>query len=407
MAHGQAGWMKRLLSLVAPDGVVLIAAVIAVRLDALRDSLPGFARFFPYAVFIVGALLAWRFQRNRLLLALLVLALATAAVGRPAGEPAGEVAFRATALLLPLNLAALALLPDRGTLTQGGLLRLGAIVLQLILVALFSRTAPAATAALLGHPLLPAALSSWTPLQHPALFAFTLALGGTVVPLIFEPNTMGRGFLWAIVASFLAVTAHRPGPAPAIYLGTAGLVLIVSVIETSYLLAYQDGLTQLPARRALTEALQRLGGQYTIAMIDVDHFKRFNDEYGHDVGDHVLRMVAAKLARVEGGGRAYRYGGEEFAILFPGKAVEETLPHLEAVREAVAESAFTIRGRIRVQRKREQPKGNRPRRRQAFITVSIGVAERNSRRGVPDHVIRAADQALYRAKESGRNRICS
>jgi diguanylate cyclase (GGDEF)-like protein len=397
--------MKRLLSLVAPDGLLLVAAVLVLRLDGLRDGLPAFARFYPYAVFVVGALLAWRFQRNRLLLALLVLALATAAIGTPLRGAAGLVAIRATALLLPLNLAALGLLPDRGTFTPVGLLRLGAIAVQVILVAMFSRTAPAETAALLGHPLLPVKLLAWAPLRQPALFAFVFAVAVTVTPLIFEPNATLRGFLWAIVAAFLAVTAHRPGPAAAIYLGTAGLVLVVSVIEASYLLAYQDGLTQLPTRRALTEAMQRLGGQYTIAMVDVDHFKRFNDEFGHDVGDHVLRMVAAKLARVEGGGRAYRYGGEEFAILFPGKAVEETMPSLEAVREAVADTAFTIRGRIRVARKREKSKGSK--RRQAAITISIGVAERNSRHGLPDQVIRAADQALYRAKEDGRNRIRS
>jgi len=406
MTRAQTSWIRRLVTLVAPDGVLLLAAAIALRLDALRDGLPGFARYYPYALFVVGALLAWRFQRNRLLLALLVLALATAAVRMPAGTATGQVAVRAVALLLPLNLAALALLADRGTLTAVGLLRLAAILVQVTLVSLFSRTAPAATAALLGHPILPATWLAWTHLPQPALLAFLVALGLTVVPLLFESNATGRGFLWAIIASFLAVTAHRPGPAPAIFLGTAGLILVVSVIEASYLLAYQDGLTHLPARRALTEALQRLGGDYTIAMVDVDHFKRFNDEFGHDVGDHVLKMVAAKLGHVQGGGRAYRYGGEEFAILFPGKSVEDTLPHLEAVRKAVAETAFTIRGRIRTPRKREQSKGSRPRRR-VSITVSIGVAERNSRRNVPDQVIRAADQALYRAKEAGRNRTCS
>ena len=405
MARTQVSWPKRLVSLVAPDGLILLAAVIALRLDAFRDSL-AFARLYPYAVFFMGALLAWRFQRNRLLLALLVLTFATAAFGMRAGSVTGQVAVRATALLLPLNLAALALLPDRGTFTLVGLLRLGGVVVQVTLVALFSRTAPDATAALLAHPLLPAKLMAWAPLPQAALFAYVLAFGFTVVPLIYEPNASDRGFVWAIVASFLAVTAHRPGPAPDLYLGTAGLILVVSVIEASYLLAYQDGLTQLPARRALTEALQRLGGQYAIAMVDVDHFKRFNDEFGHDVGDQVLRMVAARLGQVEGGGRAYRYGGEEFAILFPGKAVEETLPYLQVVRKAVADSPFTIRGRIRAKRKREQPKGARPRRR-ASITVSIGVAERNGRRDTPDQVIRAADQSLYRAKEEGRNRICS
>lgn len=406
MEHTQAGWLKRLVSVVAPDGVLLLLAVIALRLDALRDSLPTFARFYPYAVFVVGALLAWRFQRNRLLLALLVLALATAVLGMRTGSAAGQVAVRTIALLLPLNLAALALLPDRGTLTPIGLVRLGAILVQVTLVALFSRTAPATTTALLGYPLLPPALLSWTHLQQPALLAFALALGFTVTPLLFEPNASDRGFVWAIGAALCAVAAHRPGPAAAIYLGTAGLILVVSVIEASYVLAYRDGLTDLPARRALTEALERLAGEYTIAMVDVDYFKRFNDQYGHDMGDHVLRMVGAKLARVTGGGRAYRYGGEEFAILFPGKTVEETLPHLEAVREAIEDASFTIRGRIRVQRRRDQAKG-KGRRRHASITISIGVAERSSRHNVPDQVIRAADQALYRAKEEGRNRIRS
>jgi diguanylate cyclase (GGDEF)-like protein len=405
MARTQADWAKRLISLIAPDGVLLLAAVIALRIDALRDSLPAFARFYPYAVFVVGALLAWRFQRNRLLLALLVLGLATAAIATPARGSPGQAAFLATALLLPLNLAALALLPERGTLTVGGLLRLGAIVLQVTLVALFSRTSSAATVALLSYPELPAL--SWMHVQPLVVFAFVIALGGTIAPLLFEPSAMGRGFLWTIVASFLAVIARHPGPASGVYFGTAGLILVLSAIEASYLLAYQDGLTHLPARRALTEALQRLGGQYTIAMVDVDHFKRFNDQYGHDVGDQVLRMVAAKLGQVEGGGTAYRYGGEEFAILFPGREVGETLPYLQVVRQAIAGATFTIRGRIRAQRKRETPKGTRPRRRQASITVSMGVAERNGRRDTPDQVIRAADQALYKAKEEGRNRICS
>jgi len=407
MEHTQAGWLKRLVALVAPEGVLVLLAVIALQLDALRDSLPLFARFYPYAVFVVGALLAWRFQRNRLLLSLALLAIATSVAGLPSGSTAGQVAFRATALLLPLNLAALALLADRGILTPVGLLRLGAILMQVVLVAMFSRTAPAATAALLSHPLLPGKLVAWIPLSQPALLAFALALGVTAVPLVLDPKASDRGFVWAIVATFLALTAHRPGPAAAIYLGTAGLVLVVSVIEASYLLAYQDGLTHLPARRALTEALQRLGGQYAIAMVDVDHFKRFNDQYGHDVGDQVLRMVAAKLARVGSGGRAYRYGGEEFAILFPGKAVEETLPSLEEMRETIAATAFTLRGRIRVQRRRDQPKGKGPRRKHTSITVSVGVAEKTSRHSVPDQVIRAADQALYRAKEDGRNRIRS
>src|SRR2546426_9194380 len=103
-------------------------------------------------------------------------------------------------------------------------------------------------------------------------------------------------------------------------------------------MAYEDTLTGLPARRALNEALLRLGGQYSVAMIDVDHFKRINDRHGHDVGDQVLKMIAAKLAQVSGGGKAYRYGGEEFAVIFPGRKAEECLADVEALRGVVERS---------------------------------------------------------------------
>src|SRR5207249_5245761 len=116
------------------------------------------------------------------------------------------------------------------------------------------------------------------------------------------------------------------------YLATGALILIVAVVEASYHMAYQDSLTGLPARRALNEALLRLGGSYTVAMLDVDHFKRINDRHGHDVGDQVLKMIAAKLAQAGGGGNAYRYGGEEFAEIFAGRCSEECLRDLESQR---------------------------------------------------------------------------
>src|SRR2546421_12493897 len=98
-------------------------------------------------------------------------------------------------------------------------------------------------------------------------------------------------------------------------------------------MAYQDSLTQLPARRALNEALLRLGSQYTVGMVDVDHFKRINDSHGHDVGDQVLKMVAARLAQVGGGGRAYRYGGEEFAVIFAVRRADQSHPEVEKRRQ--------------------------------------------------------------------------
>jgi len=140
-------------------------------------------------------------------------------------------------------------------------------------------------------------------------------------------------------------------------------------------------------------------------MADVDHFKSFNDTHGHDVGDQVLKMVASRLRKVGGGGRAYRYGGEEFTLVFPGRSVEQCLPHLEAVRQAIEGYALQLRDA------NKRPKDDRQGRMarghsstaQVSVTISIGVAERQGDQRSPEEVIKAADQALYGAKKAGRN----
>lgn len=409
--------LKKLTSLVSPGGLLLLAVVVLVQWPAIQESVRGLVRFYPYAVFAVGLVLGWWFHRSRLLFALLVLALADRALlhfaaGEAGAAGTGLVVFQAVAFLLPLNLAALTLLTERGTLTLTGLLRLAAIFLQVGAVFLLCRPVGAETAALLELKIFPERFFTWTPVGQPALLLFVAAFVLFSVRLFLHPNATGRGFLWALVAVFLGLNADGAGAGPAIYFATAGLILVAGLIQASYYMAYRDQLTGLSARRALNEALQRVGGQYTVAMVDIDHFKKFNDRYGHDVGDQVLRMVAAKLAEVGGGGRAFRYGGEEFTILFPGRAVDESLPYLERIRKAVEETRFAVRGPGRPRRKPKKPRpspagggASRQSRREASITVSIGVAERDQHNAKPEQVLKAADQALYTAKRAGRNRI--
>src|SRR5690606_24386343 len=123
----------------------------------------------------------------------------------------------------------------------------------------------------------------------------------------------------------------------------AGIVLLIALMEAAYAMAFHDELTALPGRRALNQLLASVRAPYTVAVIDVDRFKSFNDRYGHDVGDQVLRMVASKLGAVGGGGRAFRSGGEEFTIVFPGKSKTEALPHVQDVRAEIEQSKFTLR----------------------------------------------------------------
>jgi GGDEF domain-containing protein len=160
--------------------------------------------------------------------------------------------------------------------------------------------------------------------------------------------------VWSLGAVFLALRVAPVARNSTIFWAASAGILGTTVIENCYLLAYHDELTTLPSRRALHEAIQRLKPPYSIAVVDIDHFKRFKDNYRHETGDEVLRMVAANLGRVTGGGQAYRCGGEEFSIVFPGKTTIEVLPHLEKLRETVQDSTFRLRARAD---RRQLPRG--------------------------------------------------
>jgi diguanylate cyclase (GGDEF)-like protein len=402
--------MKRLCTAIVPGGLLLFAALVLFRPGALPASLDPYLRAYPYAVAGVGVFLGWLLNRSRVVFAIAVLALADRALLQfSAGNvtPAGtdHIVFETVAILLPLNIAAFAMISERGILNLRGLGRLIPILAQCLVVAFFSLPALRGVSVLLDHRFVDANLASWTPISQPALLAFGLALIVQGIRVALYRSAIEAGFMWSLVASFVALHSSQGGRLATNYLATAGLILVVALFETTYRMAYHDDLTELPGRRALNEALPALGNRYVVAMVDIDHFKQFNDRYGHDVGDQVLRMVASKLERVSGGGKAFRYGGEEFAVVFPGQSTDDAIPHLEALRKAVQTSCFVLRGKDRPRKKPKAPKTQSNPQKAVVVTVSIGIGERSDRNVTPDQVIKAADKALYRAKDAGRNRV--
>lgn len=187
------------------------------------------------------------------------------------------------------------------------------------------------------------------------------------------------------------------------------ICLLMGVMETSYDMAFRDDLTGLLGRRALNERMKGLSRRYVIAMMDVDHFKKFNDTHGHDIGDEVLKMVAKQISAVGGGGTAYRYGGEEFSVIFAGKDIDYCEEYLEEVRENIEQYRMTIRNSGQRPDKEESGRERRGRRSKArnetsvSVTISIGMAEPDEDNTSPEQVLKAADTALYKAKKKGRN----
>lgn len=165
--------------------------------------------------------------------------------------------------------------------------------------------------------------------------------------------------------------------------------------------ATTDSLTGIPNRRGFLELLEVAAVRadadrqpLSLLMADVDHFKAFNDRFGHHVGDHVLRLVAHALGQVpeQSLGRACvagRYGGEEFAVLLSAVAAPQACALAELLRESLARRRFIMRGTGETLDQ---------------ITISIGVAERDQGED-PAEALRRADAALYEAKRRGRNRV--
>ena len=350
---------RKLLALVFPEGVFLLVTAALVHWGTIFPAMAPVVRLSPLLILIAGVLLGWRFQRGRLLLALLGLVVADRAMLWLApfdsdGPHAGPVIVRVVAILLPVSFAALAFLDERGVRSEAGLRRLavlGAETVAVLALWMLAAAYPANIAHAFDVALLPLPALL---LGQPATFVALVAIGAS------DARPGGRmpraGFARAAIGSVIAAAAGPANGRATLYLTTAGLVLVVAMVESAYAMAYHDELTGLPARRALNDVLRRAAGTYTVAMVDVDHFKKFNDTHGHDVGDQVLRMVAGRLGRVAGGGRAFRYGGEEFAVLFTGKSAAESAPHLEALRASVAAASFALRGKDRPRRKPKSPK---------------------------------------------------
>ena len=270
------------------------------------------------------------------------------------------------------------------------------------------------------QPILPGGLAPWSGLSDATVLAGIASLTLTLAMGSRRDHPMEKGLFWVLITILVALGHGAESDGSTFYLMVAGLTLHVLVLETSHAMAFRDELTGLPARRSLWRELDSAGRLYAVGMVDIDHFKRFNDQHGHDIGDQVLRLVGSCLRKVTGGGRAFRYGGEEFAIVFPAKDRDHAYGHLEVLRKTIEETEFTVRRLVRRRRQSEasktkkKPTKKKPTKKKPTtkkptvklsLTVSIGVAERNEKNPTDEAVVKAADRALYRAKKKGRNRV--
>ncbi|WP_299071723.1 GGDEF domain-containing protein [uncultured Paraglaciecola sp.] len=364
-----------------------------------------------YASLALAAIIAWQFGRSRLVYACLLLLLLT--LDKQLTLPAELLDVSYGGILLSL----LFLLYSR----DKGFSVVNLSFSVAILTALFAFS-------WLALPLLQAASQVWlssldsillkvwpsvrayiTPFNG-VLLVLALLLG--LIRLLAKIDNTHNGLFFALGLSAL-IYSYDDAIVTLIGIISLASLFCYSVLKDSFTMAFKDELTGIPSRRALMQYVQTLGRKYTVVMSDIDHFKKFNDTYGHDVGDEVLKLVASKLNKVMGGGKTFRFGGEEFVIVFPRKTTTEVLPFVEIVRQTIADYDIALRSKPRPAKPKKSvakklltksPVTKKsPKNKVVKVTSSFGVAHRTKEHADFSGIMKQADIALYAAKKAGRN----
>ncbi|WP_235594712.1 GGDEF domain-containing protein [Paraglaciecola hydrolytica] len=387
--------------------LLLISTLIAYHFEApLIQQWLTQANWLPYACLIIAGVIAWQFGRSRLVWLSLFLLL----IVQPIDPEWLEVGMAHTArfCFILLMLSWLILSTDKGFSPTNLLIAL--VTIALVAAACLWLLPVLASHSQSNNYLLTPA-TSWLFQLWPGLrqwFTSTellitlLSLVLVLVRSFMQANNSQIALLVAWLSLVILHCINQLAPNQLVVI-TLAIIVCIAVIRDSFAMAFKDELTGIPSRRALMQYVQTLGRKYTLVMADIDHFKKFNDTYGHDVGDEVLKLVASKLNKVTGGGKAFRYGGEEFIMLFAGKSSKDVIPHVEAIRELIADYDIALRAKPRPPKPEQKTPSKPAKDKIVKVTTSFGVAEKTSEHSDFATIMKQADIALYAAKKAGRN----
>ncbi len=432
---------KLIYPLILPAILILLSGLLVLRWSYLLQRAKDINEIraflvllplLPYVFFSIAIIIGWNLNSMGVVLASCVLIILyfeigkTGTVNLQSKEPISAVSA-AIAFLLPLNFIFFATLRKQKLLNRNTIYFLILIGLQITYVVFLSHIAnnPHSGFMLYLNNIFPeltkltinvlnrlisftynTSLFGFKNISSPTIVVFLFTAGFILWSFIVSADILLVGFLGALIASFIGISAGRSVPCMVIFFSTAGLILTVTAIHASFLMAYIDEITGLPGRRKLNNVLETFRKKYTIAMIDIDYFKKVNDTYGHEVGDQVLKMVAVKLGKMPGNPQTFRYGGEEFTAIFPGTSIEEVLPLLEVFKRDLSATSFIIRSRERIKRgEADRGKVEIIEENKLKLTVSIGVASDYEDSRDPKKILIAADKMLLKAKASGRNKV--
>ncbi|MCG7495265.1 GGDEF domain-containing protein [Vibrio sp. Of7-15] len=377
---------------------------------ALSSDNQDFTYILPYILLGLAILLSQPFNQGRTGLIALVMAityyLIQSRLQVPLHYGTARIEFTLLALLLPVSLMAVFIFPDRRIMSRYGAGFLAILIFMLGWCLLIIQHFSENDMSWLWQSYF-LSLPNVSPLPLVVVLYSVLMCCVAAILILTRNESTDQAIFASLLLASLTFSLFHVDYVSSTFFSLAGILLILNIIATSHELAFIDQLTNIPGRRALEAEMKHLGRKYAIAMLDVDHFKKFNDTYGHDTGDDVLKLVARIMADTNGGAKVYRYGGEEFTVLFKGKTAEQSIEYLDELREDIANYDLVIRNkddRPKSDEEGTQKRGKGNQSKVVNVTISIGVAD-SSVAAKPVKVIKAADEALYRAKKGGRNKV--
>lgn len=304
-------------------------------------------------------------------------------------------------LLLPFNILVLSLLPDRHARSLSSLLMVILLLAEMALM-LFWQDPLQTTISDLNTAiisLMPERLQDYIP----SLSVILLALAAFVFFIRWHQTDAVMELMLSLMSCLFIAGYYQMSIYYLCMISGAGLIMLAQLYQ-SHRMAFVDALTGLSNRRGMETELRSLNRNYALAMLDIDLFKKINDRYGHDFGDQVLRMVATRARKV-GRCRIFRYGGEEFCLVFRGGQFPMAEETCEQIRQAICATPIAIRSRFRTERKpKNSDKKATEKVASVKVSASIGLAMSFGQED-PERVIEIADKALYAAKKGGRNKV--
>jgi diguanylate cyclase (GGDEF)-like protein len=399
---------KSILAVLFPGGLIFLIAIGFLRPQGLPIWLQQPIAALPYIVFTFGLIFGWYFASSRMILSLLVLALADRAMvlfpGTDVEQAAlGQTIVAITAFLVPLNLLAFSIFKEDSLTTLRGLTRILLVLVQPFLLFWLCLPDQHDLASSFTREYVPSLYTEWTPIPQPALFAFATALLLHFMRFALRRDPLEGGAIWALVAIFVAYHTSRYGWQPTNFFMAGGLILFVTLFQSFYQQTYRDELTGIPGRLAYEEAIGQLGKRFSVAVISIDQLTQYANIHGKSVSQQILKLVAPRVHAACSGGQIFRTTGEELTVLFPGKSTTEAMSTLETVRKTTEAINLILRGPDRVWQKERVTQKTGSRDRALPITLSIGVAEKVSDSATLTLVIKSAYRALYEAKGAGGN----